>query len=144
MEPAELLAAFFAAVSFAPGGRPEYARLAGLFLDGATLIRAGGEAPEISTVGAFVAPRQAAVDAGELTAFQEVETAAVTEEFGDVAHRWSTYEKSGVRDGVAFHGRGLISTQFVRTGSGWRISTMAWDDERPGLTVPDRYLPGGG
>ena len=32
----------------------------------------------------------------------------------------------------------MISTQYVRTPVGWRISAMAWDDERPGLTLPQR------
>jgi len=32
----------------------------------------------------------------------------------------------------------VITTQFVRTPAGWRISAMAWDDEREGLAVPDR------
>jgi hypothetical protein len=34
----------------------------------------------------------------------------------------------------------VIAIQFIRTG-GWRISAMAWDDERPGLTIPERYQP---
>jgi hypothetical protein len=58
---------------------------------------------------------------------------------GDVAHRMSTYAKRGVRDGAAFAARGVISTQFVRTTDGWRMSSMAWDDERPGLPLPERY-----
>ena len=72
-----------------------------------------------------------------LTAFEETESAARTDVFGNVAHRLSVYAKRGVQDGVAFSGRGMISTQFVRTPAGWRITCMAWDDERPGLAVPD-------
>jgi hypothetical protein len=34
-----------------------------------------------------------------------------------------------VRDGAAFAARGRIATQFVRTPGGWRITSMAWDDE---------------
>jgi hypothetical protein len=41
--------------------------------------------------------------------------------------------------GEAIAGRGLISTQFIRTPRGWKMSSMAWDDERPGLAIPDRY-----
>jgi hypothetical protein len=41
----------------------------------------------------------------------------------------STYEKRGVRDGTAFAARGRIATQFVRPPGGWRITSMAWDDE---------------
>jgi hypothetical protein len=65
-----------------------------------------------------------------------------TEIFGNVAHRFSAYAKSGVSKGVAFHARGMISTQFVLTPTGWKMSAMAWDDERPGLTLPDRQRNG--
>jgi hypothetical protein len=33
----------------------------------------------------------------------------------------------------------FISTQFVKTTAGWKISAMAWDDERPGLSIPEHY-----
>jgi hypothetical protein len=78
-------------------------------------------------------------DAGTLTSVFEVETAEITEVFGDVAHRLSTYDKSGTVDGSAIEGRGLISTQFIGTPDGWKMSSMAWDDERPGLAIPSRY-----
>jgi hypothetical protein len=79
------------------------------------------------------------VDAGELTCFREAETAEITEIFGNVVHRFSTYEKSGVNSGMEIRGRGIISIQFIKTEAGWKISSMAWDDERPGLTIPGRY-----
>jgi hypothetical protein len=51
----------------------------------------------------------------------------------------TTYAKHGVLGGTPFTGRGMISTQFVRTPEGWKLISMAWDDERTGLTIPDRY-----
>ena len=33
-------------------------------------------------------------------------------------------------DGEPFTGRGAKSVQLVRTSDGWRISAVAWDDER--------------
>jgi hypothetical protein len=51
----------------------------------------------------------------------------------------AAYEKRGTLNGVAIDGRGAISTQFIRTPDGWRMSSMAWDDERPGLELPSRY-----
>jgi hypothetical protein len=103
------------------------------------LIKTSADTPEISTVEAFIAPRQATVDAGELTAFEEVELAEITEIFGNVAHRFSTYAKRGTLNGAAIDARGAISTQFIRTREGWRMSSMAWDDERAGLELPARY-----
>ena len=139
-ELAALTAGFFDAVSFAPGERPDYEAIRDLFIAQGLLIKNIGE-PEIATVDEFIAPRQALVDSGELTEFEEGELAQVTELFGNVAHRMSTYFKRGVQGGVRFEARGVISTQFVFTPSGWRMSAMAWDDERPGLVMPDRYEP---
>jgi hypothetical protein len=130
---------FFRAVSFESGQRPAYARIRDLFIDDGKLIRNGAELPEISSVDDFIASRQRMVDSGALTSFEEVETAETTEVFANIAHRFSTYEKRGTMHGEAIEGGGLISTQFIRTPSGWKMSSMAWDDERPGLAIPDRY-----
>lgn len=35
--------------------------------------------------------------------------------------------------------KGPILTQFIGTPAGWKMTVMAWDDERPGLDLPDRY-----
>jgi hypothetical protein len=137
---ATLIHAFFRAVSFEPGTRPAYDGIRELFADGGRLIRAGSKIPEVWTVDDFIASRGRMVDSGALTSFRETELRAITEVFGSVAHRFSTYEKRGTMNGTAIAGRGLISTQFVNTPGGWRISSMAWDDERPGLTIPPHYL----
>jgi hypothetical protein len=129
-EIAELTAGFLAAVSFEAGGRPEYGRIRELFIPQGLLIRNTGEVPEVDGVEAFIAPRQATVDSGALSEFYEGELDEVTELFGSVAHRRSGYEKRGVLEGEAFAARGVIFTQFVRTPAGWRMSAMAWDDER--------------
>lgn len=128
----QLMDRFFAAVSFIDGERPGYDALHQLFVDGGTLIKCTSETPEITSVAAFIRPRQAVVDSGALTSFRETEVTELTEVFGNVGHRFSTYTKRGVMNGVAIEGRGAIVTQFVRTPQGWRISSMAWDDERPG------------
>jgi hypothetical protein len=125
-----LSAAFFAAVSFEDGSRPDYDAIRDLFISAGMLIRNTGDAPEVTSVDEFIAPRSALVDSGALTSFDEGELEAVNHTFGTVAHRWSSYEKRGVLDGDAFAARGAISTQFVLTPDGWRMSSMAWDDER--------------
>jgi hypothetical protein len=125
-----LMHEFFSSVSFGRGQTPAYHRIRHLFIDSGTLINNTSELPEILSLEAFIASRQGMVDSGALVAFEEVEIAATTETFGNVAHRFSTYEKRGQLHGQALAGRGRISTQFVRTPSGWKMSSMAWDDER--------------
>ena len=134
-----LIADFFRAVSFETGESPAYGKIQALFVPDGKLINNGSDTPEVSTIEQFIASRQQTIDSGTLTSFQENETAEISEIFGNVAHRFSTYTKRGRVDGIAVEGRGLISTQLIRTPSGWKITSMAWDDERPGLTIPARY-----
>jgi hypothetical protein len=137
----QLIAAFFRAVSFSSGAPPPYGDLHRLFVENGLLIKNSSATPEIATVSQFIESRAHMVRSGELTAFREVELAEITERFGNVAHRFSTYEKSGTLNGAPFVARGVISTQFIMTPDGWKISAMAWDDERPGLTIPHHYQP---
>ena len=130
-----LTAEFFRAVSFEAGGAPQYANIHALFIERGLLIKNVSSIPEISSVDEFIRPRQAMVDAGSLTRFHEAEMSETTVLFGNVAHRFSVYEKSGTQGGKPFKAKGMISTQFVNTPDGWRMSAMAWDDERPGLSI---------
>lgn len=136
-----LVDGFFSAVSFAHGSKPKYDDIYELFIEAGLLIKNVGANPEISTVPEFIRPRQASVDSGQLTQFHESEIAGVTEVFGNVAHRFSSYAKSGTLNGTSFNARGMVCTQFIKTPSGWRMSAMAWDDERSGLTLPARFEP---
>ena len=130
-----LLTEFFHAVSFETGEIPQYQNIHALFIDSGLLIKNSGPTPEVSNISQFIRLRQALIDAGELTRFYEGELSETTEIFGNVAHRFSAYEKSGTMQSVPFETRGMISTQFILTPAGWRMSVMAWDDERLGLSI---------
>src|SRR3982751_6593111 len=121
-----LTSEFFHAVSFEAGEAPLYENIYALFIKSGLLIKNTGTTPEISTIPQFIEPRDAMVRAGELTRFRELELSEATQVFGNVAHRFSAYAKSGTMRGAEFEPRGMISTQFVATPEGWRISAMAW------------------
>jgi hypothetical protein len=106
-----------------------------LFLPEAVIVRTCGGLPAVYTVDSFIAPRQELLSGGTLTDFREWELRGHTEIFGDIAHHFCSYAKAGVQDGVSFTGRGMKTLQFVRLPAGWRISAVAWDDERDGLTI---------
>ena len=95
-----LTAEFFRAVSFEAGGTPPYDNINVLFIDSGLLIKNTGSTPEISSVRQFIEPRQAMVRNGELTRLREVELLESTEIFGNVAHRFSSYAKSGTMKGL--------------------------------------------
>ena len=136
---ANVMANFLATVSFESGVHPDYSPLPSLFAEGARLVRTASGRPESIGIDEFVRDRTEQVRSGQLNAFSERETSQVTERFGNVAQRFSTYSKRSERTGAVVESDGIISTQFVKTTAGWRISAMAWDDERPGLTIPSRY-----
>ena len=99
------------------------------------LIKNVSSTPEISFVQEFIESREALVHSGSLTRFHESEISESTVIFGNVAHRFSAYEKSGTSSGTSFDARRMVTTQFVKTPEGWKMSAMAWDDESPGLSI---------
>lgn len=135
---AGIVRAFFAAFSSGPGSAARLDELRGVFLPEAVIIRTCGGEPCVYGVDSFIAPRQELLAGGALVDFSEWELRGHTEVFGDIAQHFGSYAKAGVQDGTPFTARGMKALQFVRTSAGWRISAVAWDDERDGLTIePD-------
>lgn len=132
---AAVVTTFFAGFTSGPDVAERLDALRALFLPQAVVVRTCGSAPVVHGVDDFIAPRRDLLTGGRLTGFSEWSTSARTEVFGDIAQHMCSYAKRGVQDGVAFTGAGMKVLQLVRTPAGWRISALAWDDEREGLTV---------
>lgn len=133
----ELARIFFEAFTSGPDVADRLERMRASFLPEAIIVRTCGGPPTVYDIDGFITPRRELLTGGSLDGFREWELSARTEIFGDVAQRWSTYAKSGVQDGAPFAGHGSKTTQFIRTPDGWRISALAWDDERDGLSLGD-------
>ncbi|GAB3349651.1 hypothetical protein [Lysobacter tyrosinilyticus] len=119
------------------GHAPDLDRLHQLFLPTCTISKVVGSVTEIQGLQAFIDQRRPLLTEGHLVDFAEWETDERTWACGNVAGRCSLYAKSGVLDGIAFSTRGIKNLQFVRWNGEWRISAVAWDDERNGLQLPD-------
>ena len=66
--------------------------------------------------------------------FFEIEVARRIHEFGNIAHAWSIYEARKAPGDKTPERRGINSIQLYRDERGaWRIMSMIWDNERPGL-----------
>ena len=135
-----LTAAFFNAFSSEGRDRVDLSVIEQLFIPEGLLIKNCGPIAEICNLRQFIEPREKMLNDGVLVDFREEELTERTEVFGNVAHRFSLYRKSGVLSGEAFETRGMKTIQFIRTQDGWRMSSLAWDDERDGLSIPDRYV----
>lgn len=125
-----LVTCFFDAFRTGPDLDERMDALRAAMLPGAIIVRTCGEEPTAYDVEGFLAPRRDLLTQGRLTDFSEHATGGRTEVFGDIAQWFGGYAKSGVLDGAPYAGRGTKSVQLARTAGGWRISAVAWDDER--------------
>ena len=41
-------------------------------------------------------------------------------------------------NGKEFENKGIKTMQFIKTSAGWKISSVAWDDEREEFKIDDR------
>jgi len=71
--------------------------------------------------------------------FFETGVANRVEEFGSIAHVFSTYE-SRHEQGAAPFARGINSFQLVKLGDRWWVASIMWDAERPDVPIPGKYL----
>jgi hypothetical protein len=62
------------------------------------------------------------------------------EQFGNLTSVWSTYESRHAATDAAPFTRGINSLQIVHAQGRYWIASILWDDERPGLTLPEKYL----
>lgn len=71
------------------------------------------------------------------SAFYEIELQCEVRIFGNMAHAWSSYEARQDLQTPKPERRGINSIQFYKDEGGkWRIISMIWDNERPGLELP--------
>lgn len=73
--------------------------------------------------------------------FFEVEIARTTEQFGHIAHAFSTYESRKNADDEKPFARGINSIQLMFDGNRWWVINIYWDGETPNQPIPDKYLP---
>ena len=132
-----LVREFFSVFSPGANGTVNLSPLRRMFVARAVIVKSVAARAEVMSLEEFIAPRERLLNDGTLTDFREREQTAKTEVFGNIAQRFATYCKSGRLHGVAFTTRGMKTMQFVRDGGAWKISALAWDDEREGLSVPD-------
>jgi hypothetical protein len=73
--------------------------------------------------------------------FAERGVANRVEAFGNIAHVWSTYEsRHSFADPQPFV-RGINSITLIKDGDRYWVVQILWDSERPGSSIPEKYLP---
>ncbi len=140
-----ILTALYDVISGSAAEARDWDRMRSLFHPGARLIPTGhrpegGHVALVWTVDEYI--ERAGPQLME-NGFWEREIARTTEQFGSIAHAFSTYE-SRIRtpDSDPFM-RGINSIQLFDDGTRWWIVSVLWDNERPDQPLPEAYLPAG-
>lgn len=145
--PEAIVAAAYAALARAPGENFDWDRMRGLFLPEARLIpnteQRGGEL-SIMSPEEFIAWIESVTVIGGANdpGFVEGGVNNIVEQYGDVAHVFSTYEKHFWNNDQVI-GAGINSFQLVRNDGRWWIVGIVWDEPSGAGPIPGRYTASG-
>jgi hypothetical protein len=129
-----------------PAGKPrDWQRERALFLPGArcipTAVKAGdnesGLAPQFLDVEGYI---ERVEPFFYQNGFYETEIARRTDQFGQIAHVWSTYESRHSPEDAEPFMRGINSFQLFGDGKRWWIVNIFWQHESATHPLPERYL----
>ena len=135
-----IVAALYDVISGPAGQARDWNRMRSLFIPGGRLMAVGGKSRDVVgirllTVNDYIA------SSGPLLlekGFQERELARRVEQFGAIAHVFSTYEATIEKDGITM--RGINSLQLMHDGKRWWIVSLMWQGEHGEVKLPAQYL----
>ena len=127
------------AISFKNGQSPRYDSIKYYFIPQAQLINFITDTAQILSIDDFVKAYKNYVDSSKIQTFYEQEIYGRTDQFGNIAQRISSY-KTYVNSLDIVKERGVNSFQLIKTPQGWKVSSIIWNVEKPGLNIPDAYL----
>jgi hypothetical protein len=139
-----IVAAAYDVISGPAGQKRDWNRERSLFYPGARLVPTASVPgrndvdlePQILDVEAYIKRAEPILKAG----FYETEIARRTEQFGRIAHVWSTYEsRHDPSDPTPFM-RGINSFQLFNDGKRWWILSVYWQHENAEHPIPQKYI----
>lgn len=137
-----IIAAVYDVISGPAGKKRDWDRMRSLFVPGARLIptgaRPGGAyGSRVLTVDEYIARSSGFF---EKEGFFENEASRVTEQFGQIAHAFSTYESRHAQADEKPFQHGINSIQLMNDGKRWWIVTIFWQGEDEKTKLPEKYL----
>jgi hypothetical protein len=144
-----LMAALYDVISGPAGQQRDWSRFRSLFLPDA---RMGVIRPDVAATADKPARKSDAVlftpdtyverddPVFRTMSFFEHSIANRIETFGNLTSVWSTYESRHDPKDVQPFARGINSLQIVHAQGRYWVANIIWDDERQGLTLPEKYL----
>ncbi|MEM8937908.1 MAG: hypothetical protein AAGC64_01020 [Bacteroidota bacterium] len=138
-----IIAAVYDVISGPAGEKRDWDRMRSLFIEEAVLMPSG-QNPKTKEVGyRYWGLEDYINQAGstlEKDGFFEVEVARKTEQYGTIAHVFSTYESRRSEDDDLPFTRGINSIQLLKGKDRWYIVSIFWMGESPEYPIPESYL----
>ena len=139
-----IIAAAYDVISGPAGQKRDWNRERSLFYPKARLVPTASVPgrndvdlePQILDVESYIARAEPLLKAG----FYETEIARRTEQFGRIAHVWSTYESRHDPNDPEPFMRGINSFQLFDDGKRWWILSVYWQHESAEHEIPQEYL----
>jgi hypothetical protein len=137
-----IIAAVYDVISGPAGKKRDWDRMRSLFVPGARLIptgprQAGGYASRVLTIDQYI---ERSSGFFETEGFFERESARQLDQFGQIAHAFSTYESRRAPEDAKPFQRGINSIQLMNDGARWWIVTIFWQGEDAKSPLPEKYL----
>lgn len=132
-----IMRAVYDVISGPAGQRRDWNRMRSLFASNARLMPHGSRGLRSGSVDDYITSSGPLL---EQRGFVEREIARKVEQYGDIAHVFSTYE-GRFSAGDPSPIRGINSFQLVRHAGRWWVVSIMWQAETPQTPIPPQYLP---
>jgi hypothetical protein len=135
-----IVAAVYDVIS-GPAGPRDWQRFRGFFYSGAHMASTRQQENGPASVRVFTPDDYAtrSQDYFSKESFFENSVSNHVENWGNIAHVWSTYESRHARGEKPF-ARGINSFQLFNDGSRWWVLTIYWQQEDAAHPLPEKYL----
>lgn len=126
----DLTTQFFGIFNNSKNNQPDWELIYSICIPETVIIKKTDSKEEVYNLETFITPRKKILTDGTLTEFEEKEINEETKIIGNIAQRFTRYQKSGFLNGVSFEEYGNKFFQFVKTAQGWKINSVIWEDEK--------------
>jgi hypothetical protein len=138
-----IVKALYDVISGPAGQERDWNRFRSLFAAKAQLIYVAAKR-DGSSKPLVMSPEQYVQSSGpnlKLNGFFEREIARKTDEYGDIAQVFSTYESRKTAADEKPFARGINSIQLMKDRGRWSVVTIFWCEENESRPIPAAYLP---
>lgn len=131
----------YESITFNKTREPDFEKFRALFVDGAFLISVKDTTFYKLSVEEFIKNMNRQRKSGSLKAFREYEISRKMDQYGNIAHVFSTYKTNIETAEGSINTRGINSIQLLRKDGQWKITALIWYEENDKYLLPGKYLP---